>query len=258
MPHPRRPLLPPAWGHLALQRGLRLLVDCDCLHCGSPEGDPLCPACLAALPRLPRRRCPRCLGSLDRKGACPLCTQQEVPIEAVTALGQYTGSLRQAIRAMKYRGRADIGLVLGSELAKLLAPLEDGPWLVVPVPIHGTRRAERGYNQVEPLAWQLARQLGHGYDGRAVRRLGRSQPFYQQGRTERWLDAQSAFHARADRLAGRSVIVVDDILTSGATLWAMARAVRAAGACRVRGAVLARATMQHAPSEPPRLPSCSP
>lgn len=241
MTHARRPLLPPAWGHLALQYGLRLLARTPCLHCEDPDGDPLCAECLAGARRLPRRHCPRCLGSLGREGHCPLCSNEEVPFEAVTALGQYTGGLRQAIRAMKYRGRADIGLFLGTELARLLAPLSGEPWLVVPVPIHRRRRAERGYNQVEPLAWQLARSLGWGYDDRAVRRKGESAPFYQQGRTERWMEAQSAFQALSDRLRDRHVIVVDDILTSGATLWAMARTARAAGARRVRAAVLARA-----------------
>lgn len=247
MARARRPLLPPAWPHLVLQKGLRLLCKSACLHCEAPEGDPLCPACLVKSESLPSRHCLRCLGSLDRLGACPLCEGHEPPFEAIVALGQYSGPLRQAIRAMKYRGRADIGLALGERLARQLAPWRQSPWLVVPVPIHGKRRRERGYNQAEPLAWQLARRLDWSYDARAIERPLHSMPSYQQGRRDRWTEAESAFLAVRDRLEGRSILLVDDILTSGATLWAMALEARAAGALRVRGAVLARATMRPDP-----------
>ncbi|HEY9857626.1 MAG TPA: ComF family protein [Stenomitos sp.] len=236
--------LPPAWPHLALQAGLRWLCTCPCMQCDAPEGDPLCFACMATLGSLPRRHCPRCLGSLSKEGACPLCARGPVPFEAVLALGPYTGGLRQAIRAMKYRGRADLGLSLGEPLAAELKAWQGTDWLVVPIPIHARRRAERGYNQVEPLAWQVARRLGWSYDARALERLGRSAPFYQQGRRDRWSEAQAAFQAQPPRLQGRSVLLVDDILTSGATLWSAAQAVRSAGARRVRAAVLARATMR--------------
>lgn len=240
----RRPWLPPAWPYIALQQGLRLLCESACLSCEAPEGDPLCAACLSQLTPLPSRRCRRCLGSLDRLGGCPLCAHDAPPFEAVTALGQYSGGLRQAIRAMKYRGRADIGLVLGKRLGESLGPRWGRDWLVLPVPIHAQRRAERGYNQAEPLAWQLARTIGGAYDDRAIERHVPSLPFYQQGRSDRWGDAQAAFHAHPRRLEGRAVLIVDDILTSGATLWATAQAARAAGATRVRAAVLARATMR--------------
>lgn len=246
MTDPRCSWLPPAWGHLALQRGLRLLFQTSCLHCAAPEGDPLCPDCLAQAMRLPGRHCVRCLGSLDRKGGCALCMRGDVPFEAVRALGSYSGGLKRAIRALKYRGRADIGLFLGQELAMRLSSWRGAPWLVVPVPVHARRRGERGYNQAELVAWRIARAHGWSYAPGAVERPGHSSPFYQQGRLERWSEAQVAFRAHAGCLRGRSVIVVDDILTSGATLWAMARAAREAGALRVRAAVLARAAMRAA------------
>lgn len=242
-----RPWLPPAWLHLALQEGLRWLCESPCLQCDAAEGDPLCSECLANLCSLPRRHCPRCLGTLPAQGNCPLCTREMPPFEAVVALGTYTGGLRQAIKAMKYRGRADIGLKLGDPLAAKLAPWQDEEWLVVPIPIHAERRADRGYNQVEPLAWQVARRLGWSYDARAIERLGRSAPFYQQGRRDRWTEAKEAFRAHPGRLAGRSVLIIDDILTSGATLWSAAQSARSAGARRVRAAVLARATMRPEP-----------
>lgn len=244
-----RPWLPPAWPHLALQAGLRGLCVATCMQCEAPQGDPLCPECLSTLPPLPRRHCPRCLGSLPRQGDCPLCQPEASPVEAVMALGSYSGGLRQAIRAMKYRGRADIGFQLALPLAERLVGWQAEEWLVVPIPIHAKRRAERGYNQVEPLAWRLARRLGWSYDARAIERVARSAPFYQQGRHDRWSEAQAAFRARPERLEGRSVLLVDDILTSGATLWSAARLVRSAGARRVRAAVLARAPMRPAPTD---------
>lgn len=239
-----RPLVPPAWPRLALHTLLRPLCASPCLQCAAPEGDPLCSECLSRLGALPRRHCARCLGSLTRQGACMLCDREPPPVEAVMALGPYTEGLRQAIKAMKYRGRVDIALRLGKPLAEKLASWREEEWLVVPVPIHAKRRAERGYNQAEPLAWQVARMLGWSYDDRVIERRGSSAPFYQQGRQDRWSEAQSAFHVRPGRLEGRSVVLIDDILTSGATLWSMAGAARAAGASRVRAAVLARAAMR--------------
>lgn len=246
MVRPRRPLLPPAWPRIAVQELLRPLTASPCMQCDGPEGDPLCATCLASL-RPPRGGCPRCLGSLSRPGRCRLCSRGALPFEAAAALGTYAGGLQRAIKAMKYRGRVDIALRLGDALADRLGDLE-GDWLVVPVPVHATRRLERGYNQVEPLAWQVARRRGWSYDDRAVRRLGCSDPFYRQGLQDRWSEAQRAFHAAPGALSGRSVLVVDDILTSGATLWSLAEAARAAGARRVRVAVLARAVQPVRPA----------
>ena len=236
--------LPPAWWHVTLQRALGLICEAPCLGCGAAGSDPLCWGCLARLDPLPARRCARCQGGLLGSGECPLCAKGRVPIDHVFALGQYSGVLRRIIKAMKYKARADLGLYLGERLADTVLPLVDPSWLVVPVPVHRRRRRERGYNQTEPMAWKLARDLALDYDDRALEREGGSIPFYFQGRQQRWDEAKRAFWAHPDRIRGRRVLLVDDILTSGATACAAARALRQAGSPSVCLAVAARATLR--------------
>lgn len=232
-------LLPPAWPQIALQRGLSLLLEAPCLGCGAPAADPLCHGCEVRLDPLPDRRCRRCQGGLDVAERCSLCGPGRPPFRRVVALGSYSGLLRQLLKALKYRARVDLGLWLGDRLAPRLGA---NRWdLVVPIPVHPRRRRERGYNQAEPIAWQLARHLGCALETRVLVRPQTALPFYQQNRTDRWRDAQQAFAVRPERVKGRRLLVVDDIMTSGATLWSAAALLEKAGARRIDLAVIARA-----------------
>lgn len=242
--------LPPAWPHIYCQKALCWLVEAPCLGCGLPGSDPLCARCFEQRDPLPSAHCPICLGSLDAHRACALCRRGPVPFSGVSSLGRYSGSLRRVIRALKYQSRADLGLYLGRAIAALPA-IDSRERLVVPLPVHASRRVERGYNQVEPIAWQIARSLGLSYDARALRREGASRPFYAEGRARRWELAREAFRADPLRVRGRAVLLVDDIMTSGATLWAAASALGEQGACDVRIAIAARTSL-HEPGDDAR------
>ena len=127
-----------------------------------------------------------------------------------------------------------------SEELQVEASAEGGAW-VVPIPLHWRRKFRRGYNQAEALAKGLARSLS--MEVRPVlRRVAATQSLALIGRTERARIMKQAFRARPDpRLRGRTVLLVDDILTTGATCGAAARALKKAGATRVVVVVLARA-----------------
>lgn len=244
-----RPLLPPAWPHVALQSLLGRVFAAPCLGCEAEGHDPLCPNCLAYLDPLPANRCRRCQGVLTSQGECALCRHNQGGVEGVFALGTYAGTLRKLIRQLKYQSRADLGLYLGGQLADRIRVLADPGWLVVPVPIHPDRRRQRGYNQAELLAWQVARRLDLDYAPHALERPAHGRPFYLRGRSERWQGAQDAFEGEPTRIRGRRVLLVDDIMTSGATAWGSAGALRRAGASEVWLAVAARAAL--------RAPRCS-
>lgn len=228
--------LPPAWWALALHRALMPLFDWSCPGCGGQAPRGPCAGCAARRDPLPARRCPRCLGRPGRHG-CSLC-REDVPFLDLQVLGRYRGMLRTLVRQLKYRGRLELGLWAGRELAALLGP-QPG-WVVVPVPVHPRRRRERGYNQVEPVAWALARGVRARYLPQGLVRRRHAAPSYQRGRDARWAEAEGAFATGAE-LAGLRVWLVDDVVTSGATLWGAASALRAAGALEVRVAAVARA-----------------
>lgn len=243
-----RPLLPPAWSNIALQRLIGRVFAAPCLGCEAEGHDPLCPSCLAYLDPLPTTRCRRCQGILNALGECGLCRQHHGGVEGVFAIGTYAGALRKLIRQLKYQSRADLGLYLGNQLADRIRMIADPGWLVVPVPIHPERRRQRGYNQAELLAWQVARRLDLDYAPKALTRPSHGRPFYLRGRTERWQEAQGAFEGEPSRIRGRRILLVDDIMTSGATAWGAAAVLKQAGASEVWLAVAARAALKSARS----------
>ena len=140
-----------------------------------------------------------------------------------------------AVLALKYQGMSSVGSPL-VELIRPAAvfPADAVPDLVSAVPMSGARRRRRGYNQAEVLGRLLARRLRIPFDGEALRRVGaQPQQARQPNRAARQANVRYAFRAAAGQVRGRSVLVVDDVATSGATLDACARALREAGAIRV-------------------------
>jgi len=163
-----------------------------------------------------------------------------IPTVAAVA---YAGPLADAIQRFKYGARPDLAAQLALLAAAALGRLHPEPGSVlVPVPLHPRRLAERGYNQSALLAKQLARRHGLGFAPLALRRLRATE--HQVGRTreQRWSNVTAAFAVRDARaLARRQVVLVDDVVTTGATATACIRSLSAASA-RVAGVVaLARA-----------------
>ena len=153
--------------------------------------------------------------------------------------GVYTGALRANILDLKRR--AHVCGLLGSTItgAALLLPPVD---VVVPVPLHPSRRAQRGHNQAELLAAKVARALELASDAHALARL-KELPRLRGGRNreERLAAAKGAFQASQRIVTGKSILLVDDVLTTGATLAASAQALRTAGSIEVYAVTAARA-----------------
>jgi ComF family protein len=155
------------------------------------------------------------------------------------AAGHYAPPLSEAIRRFKYGARPD----LARPLSRLAAPALSmfAPFageVLVPVPLHPRRLADRGYNQAALLAVQLARASGLGHRPRALRRLRHTLPQVGRARADRIASVTGLYEARdPGPLRGGKVILVDDVATTGATLSACIGALLAAGA-EVRGAVL--------------------
>ncbi len=152
------------------------------------------------------------------------------------------GTIRQAILLFKYGGRPSLGCHLGRLMVEAAERLFDpGEFdLLVPVPLHPRREHERGFNQAAVLAEEVGRGLGL-LSGRRVLRRVRPTGAQSGGRQERGENVKGAFRvARADRVEGRRLLIIDDVLTTGATVNECAKALLAAGAADVAVYTLAR------------------
>jgi ComF family protein len=231
-----------------------LLFPWSCAACGAEgSGGALCPTCRAALldwsAKASASVCPRCAlpagPYADLRRGCGDCRGRSLGFEAAVALGPYDGTLRELCLRMKRDRDAWLAPWLcdlwvesrGAAIARLELPPD--AW-VVPVPLHWRRHWERGYNQAEALARGLARRLDRPVR-HPLRRVVYSGKLATMSATDRAKALGDAFRARkGGALEGRTILLVDDVLTTGATCGAAARALKKAGAARVIVAVMAR------------------
>jgi len=231
----------------ALTRGLgELLYPPACIVCAAPvTGVPFCASCLQALAGDPHSACPRCAATIGPHAhverGCSRCRGESLPFEQALRLGSYGGLLREVVLRLKHSSGEGLAELLGELWAErcraALVPL--APDLVVPVPLFWWRRWRRGYNQSAAIAHGLGQVLKLPVYPTCLRRT-RHTPI--QLHADRRTNVRGAFRARAHPpLKGRTVLLVDDVMTSGATAIEAARALRAAGAARVVVGILARA-----------------
>ena len=229
-----------------------LVFPWACLVCGFEGAElrgPLCVPCRAKLLKAAAALlvCPRCAlpagPHANLVGGCAQCRGHHLGFDEAIALGPYEGTVRDLCLLLKHERNAWLAYWLSDLLAEArqadLARLPQDTW-IVPVPLHWWRRLRRGYNQAEALAQGLSRQTGLCLH-QPLRRIKAADHLAHKGATERKQAMQGAFRARRDHgLKGRTILLVDDILTTGATSGAAARALKQAGARRIVAAVLAR------------------
>ena len=198
----------------------------------------LCSACDADLPRLPAPRCPRCALASPRGAVCGRCLSQPPDYDATDAALSYDFPADALIHAFKFRGE----LALASLFSNLLSQkITSGCAvnLVVPVPLSARRLRERGYNQAVELARPLAVAARARLELDLCERTRDAPPQTELPWAERGRNVRGAFRCTRS-LAGASVAVVDDVMTTGATLNEIASTLKAAGAARVVNWVVAR------------------
>lgn len=204
---------------------LDLVYPSRCLGCGArPESPqlPLCPRCLSGLERARPMEVAARLERLPTGGSA---------VETAHALWVFDkgGTLQAVQHALKYENRPRYGVPLGRLMGAAYAERHPPPDGVVPLPLHRTRRLERGYNQSAPLAEGAAAHLECPYRSDLLMRPHPTQSQTGLSRQARWANVQEAFRAAPTCAEGRWLLV-DDVLTTGSTVAAAARALRAAGA----------------------------
>lgn len=218
-----------------------------CLVCSGAAWDGalpgVCARCAAALPRVvaPCRRCGRDAGPSAARDPCVGCRDAPTDLDGVVAPLRYRDGARTLVLALKFHGRTPAARPLAALLADAVAAAGVPGDLVVPVPLSARRQRARGHNQADELARALARVTGVERDPAALVRRRDTRPQSGLPRARRAANPRGAFRARRRRVAGRCVLLVDDVLTSGATAGACARALRRAGAARVVLAAACRA-----------------
>jgi ComF family protein len=190
--------------------------------------------------------CPRCSSTVgehaDVSAGCPRCRGDRFHFESAGRLGPYDGVLREAVLAMKRRPGETLAECLGRLWARHHADRFRalGVRVVIPVPLHWWRRFRRGYNQAESLAAAIAGQLGVDHRPGWLRRRRPTASQAQLPESTRRTNVRGAFRpGRGARLAGLTVLLVDDVLTTGSTASEAARALKEGGAAAVHVAVLA-------------------
>lgn len=221
----------------------------QCRLCEQPlEGYTPAPVCAACLDSLTAddvsHACPRCgrtFGSQPVSVGCNSCKAAPPPFDAAASFGVYDGALRRLIHLLKYEKMLPLAGPLAARMACRL-PAFGGVDVVVPVPLYWTRQWSRGFNQSALLAKRLAARGGAGYGPRVLKRTRPTAAQAGLSDSQRIKNMRGAFAARrGSRLEGRRVLLVDDVMTTGATLGAAAEALKAAGASYVGALTLARA-----------------
>ncbi|MEX0677697.1 MAG: ComF family protein [Pirellulales bacterium] len=221
---------------------------CACCRDAVEPGSfaPVCAACRAALVDA-RPGCPRCGASIPPGGdpqKCARCRDKRFHFDRVSRLGVYQGALRSAVLRIKRSHQRALAVALAELLAEsAAAPLAAlAPDVVVPVPMHWTRKLWRGANSPDAIAKRLAAHLGLPARPDLLVRCRRTAPQASLSHSRRRANVRGAFRARRDPdLPGARILLVDDIMTTGATVDEAAKILSKSGARVVAVAVLARA-----------------
>lgn len=209
---------------------LAVALGAPCAACGEllehPTLGPVCDRCWRAIHALP-----------------PSAFQVSSVIDRAQAIGPHEDVLRSVVHSLKYDGRRSLAAPLGTLMRERCRWVLEGATVAVPVPLHASRRRERGFNQALDLARALDLPVA-----RAIRRLRATESQTGLSADERHRNIRAAFAAsrvpwRASKVDAQVVVLVDDVSTTGATLEECARVVREMGAREVRAVTAARAAM---------------
>ena len=233
----------PSFGRKIFAGLFSLIFPDDCRICAEPLREvsrvPVCRTCLAKPePLAADYFCVQCRAPfrnafpLDGQGLCGMCRRGVSGFDAAYSFGFYEGELRELIHLFKYGRVQTLAKPLGRLLAQAL-PREESFDAIVPMPLHWRKRWQRGFNQADLLAHEISRRT-HTPVKHVLRRVRFTTAQAGLTNAKRRLNVSGAFQARRGKtLPGQNVLLVDDVMTTGATAASCARALKRAGARKV-------------------------
>ncbi len=219
----------------------RILPAQPCVLCGALSHFGVwCKACGADLPRLKENHCPVCALPSANRMVCGKCLQYPPDFDRTVAVFVYAFPVDKLVQAVKFSGQLVLVNYLADALAERISVLPDG---LIAMPLHPARLRERGYNQSQLLAQRLAKRLSIPLLANACERVRNTSPQSALPWREREKNMLHAFECSAD-LSGKHIAIADDVMTTGATIAALASAIKRAGAREVSAWAVAR-TLPH-------------
>jgi ComF family protein len=216
---------------------LRMLLAQECVLCAAPSGDAMfCAGCAGDLPAL-GDACPRCAGPSAGCAVCGACLRDPPSFDATVAVWRYEFPVDRLVLALKYGGRLALAAALGEALAGRVAGRRVDALL--PMPLAPSRLRERGFNQAAEIARRLARETGLRLDAALAARVRDTLPQTDLPHDARAANVRGAFGVTR-AVAGMSIAIVDDVMTTGASLAELAKTLKRAGAARVENWTVAR------------------
>lgn len=210
-----------------------------CCNCGK-IGFLLCNDCFVNIERQNKESCPIC-GEPNSKGTVCLRCKQHLPnYSMMRSFGYYSGPLRAAVVSLKYQRNLGLGEFFSIPLSQIVIHQNWKIDIVTAIPLNKRRNRERGYNQAEILAKPLAHHLNLPFSNRLVLRKKQTVSQVGLGLKERLVNMQDAFEANQRNVSGKTVLIVDDVATTGATMDACSKALKAVGCKEVFGLTLAK------------------
>lgn len=218
---------------------VRTLLPQDCLLCGSACGhQQLCEGCRRDLPVFDSPSCPVCAMPSPHAEICGACIKHPPHFDSTLAVFAYAFPIDALLRTLKYQGQLAIAELAGEFLAQRVGggPPVD---LIIPMPLHALRLKQRGFNQATEIARIVSRRNGIPMAADAALRVRATEPQAGLPMAKRSKNIRGAFACTQD-MTGKRIALLDDVMTSGASLNELAKALKAAGAIRVECWVAAR------------------
>ncbi|MEI8143516.1 MAG: ComF family protein [Candidatus Berkelbacteria bacterium] len=211
-----------------------------CLKCGA-YGEFVCADCFDEIELFATSTCFGCGRISDDGKVCPNCRKRlNISFDAIFVGTHYLGLPLQMIESLKYLGYRDLAEIIGEMMIRriLLSAFDYKKFVVTAAPLHISRKNERGFNQSELIARYIAKRLGLEYQDLLIKKI-KTERQVGLTREKRLENVREVFEARKG-VIGKNIIIIDDVVTTGATLSECAKVLKAAGAKKVVGIVAAR------------------
>lgn len=217
--------------------------------CGIATQQDLCAPCANHLPQLPAARCPVCLWPVPTAEICGACLTKPPAFTRSIAAVRYAFPIDALIHSFKYRANLAIAPILANLLMPQLETTITLPDVIVPMPLHPIRLRERGFNQALEISRYLSKQLHIALLLDSCNRIKHTPPQTGLPWKDRQKNIRKAFDCKID-LSGKHIAIVDDVMTTGATLNELAKVLRRQGAAEISNWIIARTVSEINPIDP--------